>query len=273
MDNALYSTNPHMLGFYEYVIVGGSHEMKQLKQIPEPHRRLLVMKNMSMLLHQIPQEYDRLRNTRFKHAQGLNFQIIFGGRGHGRGHGRGRGRRRGRGGKHVHFDIGQFAHLEDRFRHMLATANHLAKFTKKQYKDFPIMQTMAGQLLQVVQVYREQLDHTFLFGGEDKTLEQHFDHCQQELDHEEKELFKSMVAPHISKLTHLMQTKIDCNVFNKALEHMLDELLKYKVEHQVQKQYVTFLMCVLAQIAHNKYASCLPRVQHRFYLLHEKTKG
>jgi len=262
MDKVLYSTTPRVLGFYEYVIVGGGREMTELKRIPEPKRRLLVMKNMSMLLTQIPQEYDSLRDIRFKHVQKLNFQIIFGGGGRGRGRpGGGRG---GRGrGFHPH-------HIEERFRHMLATGNHLARFAKKQYKGFPIMQTMASQLLQVVQVYREQLDHTFLFGGQDKTLEQHFTDCAKDLNHAEKTQFQRMVAPHMKKLEYLMNNTINCQTFEKAINHMLDVLLEQDIQTQTQAMYSKLFLCVLSQVARTSYASCLDKIQHKFYLLNER---
>ncbi len=251
MKKALYSTNPHMLGFYEYVIVGQNHEMKQLKRIPEPKRRPLVMKNMSMFLTSIPQEYDKLRNARFKYAHTMNSLTLH----------------NTRSGKVVTHSP---KHIEKEFRHLLAMGNHLARYAKKQYKEFPIMQTMSSQLLNVVQVYREHMDHTFLFGEEDKTLEQHFDSCAKELDHDEQEVFKHMVAPHMKKLKYLMETKIDCAQFEKAVLHMLDVLLEQDIQTQAQNMYTKLFLCVLSQLTRNKYASCLSRVQHKFYLLNQK---
>ena len=157
---------------------------------------------------------------------------------------------------------------------MLATANHLAHYAKKTYKDFPIVQTMASQLLEVANAYRAQLDHTFLFGGKQtKTLEEHYACALEGLDNEEKDEFSQMVGPSMSKLEYLMQTKVDCAQFEEGVYHMVKVLLDMDMQTEVQTRYAQLFLDVLSQVARTKYVNCLDKIQNNFYLLHEKIQS
>lgn len=135
------------------------------------------------------------------------------------------------------------------------------------------MQTMASQLLEVVNAYRSQLDHTFLFGGSGgnvKTLEEHYTRALEGLDKDEKTEFQKMVGPSMSKLEHLMQTKVDCAQFEEGVHHMVKVLLDMDMQTEVQARYAQLFLDVLSQVARTKYVNCLGRIQNNFYLLHEK---
>jgi hypothetical protein len=247
MERALRSTNPHVLGFYEYVVSGGSEEMKQLQKVHEPERQSLVLKNMTLLLQTIPEKYDALKQERFEEAQKFNLSIMT------------RNQLYTKNQTHIHMT---------HFRKTLAMASHLVKFAHKQYANSPIVQFTSHELLEMVREYRSRLDHTFMFGGGSKPLEDHYAACLEGLSPLQIKEFQALVGPHtMRKLKYLSDHRLECPDFQLGVTQMLDMLIEMDLSTLAAKQYARLFLKVLGQLAAKKYSGCIPNIQHKFYIL------
>lgn len=160
---------------------------------------------------------------------------------------------------------------------MLALANHLAKYARKTYPSFPILQTGASQLMTMVKVYRSQLDHTFIFGGtkpsttNSNALEDMYADIIQDMPKQDLEEFQELLgAKTMARLAYLMTHQLANNQFEQGANDMLDFLVDMDVSTPAKQRYVQFLVNVLNHIVTQRYAACMPTLQAKFYRVQAK---
>ena len=97
--------------------------------------------------------------------------------------------------------------------------------------------------------------------------------CHKGLNKEDQEKLKKMITPHVKKLQFLFQHKLDCKKFEKAVIHMFNVLFDKEFTSLVEAKYASLFLFVFSQLVRTTYSSCLPKLQHKFYLLNQKIKS
>ena len=266
MEHSLDNPNPTMWAFYEYVIVGGSHEMRRLKQIPEPQRKLLVMKNMSTLIRRIPKDYDELRELHFKQIRRHNTGLLFGDLQTPQKH---------------HNDKTQKHKLRIKkytkeFKHMLATAHFLTKFAKKTYPINEPVKLMGIQLNELVRVYRSQLHHIpILWGQSDVKVDDHYEQIFLTLAPKDQQEFASLLdQAMLDTLHHMEANPMDAQIFEVGLIRALDSLKSIARGPNLSvgtKKYIDFLIRALGQLIH-PHPHLAKKYADDFYRLHNASQ-
>lgn len=227
------------------------------------------MTNMSDLLKRLPRLFNQVRDMRFQATKERNADIII----------HQTNTRNSSSSSSTPSPSSSSSEKLHQMEHLLrdtmATASCLSSMAKKQYPEYPIIQTLADELAEQVCKHRSNLDHTFVFNVQQqqhtRSLESMFSDCIHGLTQKETQEFQERTALHMAKMEYLLNTQIDCAVFAHALDHLLDTLLNMEVQSRVDARYIRFFLDVIGQLLHTRYPSCISKqIQRQFYILHQK---